>query len=222
MAVRSSFDEDRLRELHGRGLYDGEIGRQLGVSSHVVWAYRKKHGIPANPTNHKHIGIARILPLYSQGLSDVEIGRQLGVSSSTVERYRKRSNLPANKQKVNPGGKPRFDRDLAGELLRAGVTHAKVAAELNCTIRTVDRIARELGLSKPNPHEGLEPIDKRLAEAEILLDEGYSFKDIKNRLHLHERTLGRYFPGRSWGREQVSQWASLQAQSNKLYKKLGV
>lgn len=99
-----SFDADKLRQLHGQGLTDKEIGAEMGVSPKTAGTWRRSLGLPTNtPARVSQLDEDRVRKLYEEGNSDDAIGRICGCSHQTIRNWRRREGLPSNYK----GGKRR-------------------------------------------------------------------------------------------------------------------
>lgn len=96
-------------------------------------------------------------------------------------------------------------RKVVAELSREGFTLREIAVRLGCTERTVVRDKEELHLSRPRPRLSNE--ERRRAE-ELLCD-GYSLEEVARTLRRHVHTIGRYYKGRGWTREEVGQYNAM-------------
>lgn len=163
---------------------------------------------------------AKVEELHAQGLHDGEIGQRLGLCNSTISRYRARSGLPPWPRRRMGGGKPIYDHATIEDMLRDRVPRKQIAATLGCTLRTVERVAKMAGLAAE--YKKLPPLEERLEKAKADLEEGASYKFVMKKHHIGHSTIHKYLPGYGWTREEVGQYASISAQANKLYKKLGI
>lgn len=95
---RCKIDWNKVKELHAKGLNDGEIARILNCSRSAIKHIRNRLGLKANckpfhiiTDEEKKI----IRDLNEAGFNDREIAAILGVSYTTVRRHRKRMGLPS-------------------------------------------------------------------------------------------------------------------------------
>lgn len=89
---------ERIAELHARGLSDGQIGAQLGLTGARICQLRVSLGLPANFSYGAHNKLApeleaRIRELNAAGISDQKIAAELNISPSTVGTHRARLGL---------------------------------------------------------------------------------------------------------------------------------
>ena len=89
-------EEDKLRELYGKGLSDRQIAVQLGTKEYRVYRWRKDRKLSSNYKNtHRTIDEERARELYDEGSPDTRIAAELGCGVSTVATWRYREGLPA-------------------------------------------------------------------------------------------------------------------------------
>ena len=89
-------EEDKLRELYGKGLSDRQIAVQLGTKEYRVYRWRKDRKLSSNYNNtHRTIDEERARELYDEGSPDTRIAAELGCGVSTVASWRYREGLPA-------------------------------------------------------------------------------------------------------------------------------
>lgn len=116
------FTDDELRELHSKGLNDGEIAKELGVHRTAVNKRRRKLGLEPNHSPPKFTD-GEFKELYDEGMSDGEIAEELGVSKTSVYNRRKKLDLPPNRNRKErtKEGVIRELRERADELGRSPV-----------------------------------------------------------------------------------------------------
>lgn len=89
----SLVEEEKRRELHGKGLNDCDIGRLRGVSGAAIGAWRRMREL-----NSPRRSFSRRLELYEQGLNDAEIARREGIKNrETIRNWREVRGLPPNR-----------------------------------------------------------------------------------------------------------------------------
>lgn len=104
--------------------------------------------------------------------------------------------------------KPRVDRTKFAQLFHSGTSAKLIAEELGCNTATVWRIHRALSLP---PFEGTQNwmTPDRKQRIEAMLDDGYSFAEIRRTEGAHPETLRKHFPGRHWTQAQQSDYTRM-------------
>lgn len=114
-----------------------------------------------------------------------------------------------------------FDYDQVAALTRAGLSANEIAVRLGCTQRTVVRIRKATGTSKPanSEYTGVRLDLRRLQAAREMLDEGAPHAEIMRTLGLSRKTLRKYFPGTAWDKYQVSELARAVRDTNQMFRR---
>lgn len=100
-------------------------------------------------------------------------------------------------------GRRKINRTAIHDLIRAGISHREIARRVGCTERTVLRAAHEIGAARPAPLAGRRITDQDVEKITALLDEGWSYEEIKRSHHYSLHTLYRVAPGRAWTPQQA-------------------
>ena len=121
----SAQDAARLRELHGQGLTDREIGKILGVSGPTVGNRRRSLGLPVNrEAAKKKCDWELARKLHGEGRTDREIAEALGCSTTAVMWWRMAEGLLSN-------ARPRrVDYRKARKLYDEGLNDREIAEAL--------------------------------------------------------------------------------------------
>lgn len=89
-------------------------------------------------------------------------------------------------------------RERVVELTREGHTAPTIADILGCSVRTVQRIRTERGVSQALQFSPMTPDE--LAQAQRLLEDGCSYGEVARTLGRTHNTIARHFPGSGWSR----------------------
>jgi DNA-binding CsgD family transcriptional regulator len=96
--------------------------------------------------------------------------------------------------------------DKVAELTRAGHSATEISALLGCSVRAVVRCRRITGTSK-GPGVPRVSADK-LAQAELLVADGASCREVARTIGVHSKTVKKYFPESVWSKQQQSEMIS--------------
>lgn len=113
------------------------------------------------------------------------------------------------------------DVDAIVRLRKAGVRTRDIAERLGVSERTVVRHMTANGLTRPLPGP-LDPSPAWLPEADALLSEGMSFREVGATLDVPEHHVGIYFPGRGWTPQQVGSHGLAVMKANRKLRAAGV
>ena len=113
---------------------------------------------------------------------------------------------------------PEAAREQLRELVREGLTDAEIATELGAkSASAVARRRARLGVMRESIQADRRRRTKEeLANAEQLLDEGYSFHAVTGMTGMNHETLTRHFPGRAYTKEQTIEAARMGRQLAKV------
>ena len=115
-----------------------------------------------------------------------------------------------------------IDRERVLKLHRQGMSASEIAALVECSPRTITRIRKSEGLSEPLTPEGNGPVTpERLEAARLMLEDGASAKEVRRTLHMSQATLRNHFPGMSWSKGEVCEFARMVAEMNRLERRNG-
>ncbi|UXE05175.1 helix-turn-helix DNA binding domain protein [Arthrobacter phage Jamun] len=92
---------------------------------------------------------------------------------------------------------------------RPDLSTTQAAKLLGVTPRTITRYRARLGLSQASPGGANRPSPELLAEIAARLDDGWPVKEVARTYGTTWRTVVRHFPGRSWTKKQVGQYARM-------------
>lgn len=98
----------------------------------------------------------------------------------------------------------RLDEERIEMLTRAGWSASKIAAEIGCAKRSVQRIRKRLGLGQLPPRW---LTSDEIQQAEQLLADGCSIHEIERTLGRTRGSLHPRFAGRGWSQDQISAMA---------------
>lgn len=91
-----------------------------------------------------------------------------------------------------------------------GLTSTEIAVRVGCSPRTVTRWRAQAGVTQHLPEGAAKPVSQvKLRAAEILLDDGASYREVSRTVHIATHTLRRYFPGRGYTPQQSAEVAAM-------------
>lgn len=94
----------------------------------------------------------------------------------------------------------KIDRQALQQLLSEGLPADQIATQLHCSEHTVWRARKELGLA-PGNHP-MTP--ERRARIQTMLNDGWSWEEIRRTEGATWDTMARHFPGTQWTPKQAS------------------
>ena len=110
-----------------------------------------------------------------------------------------------------------IDYEKMATLQRRNLSAQQISEQLGCHTRTVTRWRARSGLSQPTSVNGGRPLSpERKRAVEEMINDGASFNDIIDTLHVTGETIRRHFPGRGWTPAQGSAKAHLTRALNRL------
>jgi len=142
--------ESRLRELHEKGLSDGEIGKTLGFSRQTIGDFRRKLGLPANFKFGGKPGLGdeekqRIRELHNRELPITMIAEEIGRSAITVTKFCREEKLDTSRARGKGYKKQRNRENLVSYLEEHGPTpQSTLSTNLGIPSGRFARIAREM------------------------------------------------------------------------------
>ncbi len=142
--------ESRLRELHDRGLSDGEIGMTLGFHRQTIGDFRRSLGISTNFKFGGKPGLddmekQRIREFHSKGLPINRIAEEIGRSNITVTKFCREEKLDTSRARGKGYRKQRHRENLISYLEEHGPTpQSTLSTDLEIPNGRFSRIAREM------------------------------------------------------------------------------
>jgi predicted DNA-binding transcriptional regulator AlpA len=106
------------------------------------------------------------------------------------------------------------------QLRKAGLRTREIAERVGVSERTVVRHMTAQGLTRPRPAP-LEASPAWLPDADALLAEGMSFREVGATLGVPEHHVGIYFPGRGWTKSQKGAHGLAVMKANRKLARLG-
>ncbi|UVK62569.1 helix-turn-helix DNA binding domain protein [Arthrobacter phage TaylorSipht] len=103
--------------------------------------------------------------------------------------------------------------DEYARIHRPDLTAAQAAELLGVSARTIVRHRARLGLSQASAGGANRPTPELLAKIAASLDDGWPVREVERTYGTTWRTVVRHFPGRSWNRSQVGQYARMAGKS---------
>jgi DNA-binding CsgD family transcriptional regulator len=149
--VSKDIRDDAFKLLHREGWSDTRISRAFGLYQKVVWNWRSAAGLPPNAKQFRRANLDydHVLELYRSGHNDYEIARELDIDPSLICKWRKSKGLPALPQKRYLS--PEMIRQ-ARKMLKLGASNDHVAADLNVSRQTIQKLRRHLPSSGLRKH----------------------------------------------------------------------
>lgn len=210
-------DPERFTQLWNDGVPEEEIAAQLGIAVSSIRGIRHRLGLAIRPRKtlvHDPVLAEKVREKMAEGKSRAQIAEELGVKVDIVTRIRRRLGLPNFKATPPPPSEPRFDREMVRQMTEEErMTRRQIAEALGCSVRTVEKIRQELGISGP----GAVPYsDETKAKAREMLEEGASYNEVSRTLGIPTRRLSGWFPGMGWTAKQAAEYRYLKRQMDEL------
>ena len=114
----------------------------------------------------------------------------------------------------------RFDYAEILRLHRCGLTARRIAILVGCCTRTVERVRRENGLTKPTA--GGSVPQESLDFAAALFADGASRAEVARTVGISQHTIDKYFPGTAWSLSDAARWARMVHGFDKAIEKLAL
>lgn len=137
--------------LYKAGKMDIQIAAAVGVSPETISVWRRKRGLASNPRQYERyttFDTVKAMELYKEGLYDTEISKIVGCSAQTIHNWRQDKGLPPNGSAHGP--KYRLDWEHAMKLYEQGYSDRRIAQELGCNYKSVNKWRRKNNL--PSKH----------------------------------------------------------------------
>lgn len=141
--------------------------------------------------------------LFESGYTAKELAELYGAHVDSIHKIRKELGLEPR------GRTTRVDADKVLELHHKGWTTSQMARHFGVHPDSVSRIKVKLGIGQKH-----KMTPERLASLTAMVDDGWSFKEINRTEGADMETLRKYFPGKSWTREQCTEYARLRRMEN--------
>lgn len=126
----------RKMELYQKGMSDGEIARELRISSTAVRQWRVANSLPAytpaETLRLRQMGAQR-MELYKAGKSDREIAEVVECSPDNIATWRGKQGLPPHPGKAEGRHVPPEQEAMRMELYKQGLTDSQAAKQCGLT-----------------------------------------------------------------------------------------
>jgi len=125
----SKIGDEKIIELHKKGLTDREIGGVLGVSQSSVNYRRQRLGLENNYHKKKKFDEDKFLELYNSGYTDREIAEKMNFTAPAINYRRAKLGLKSNRELP--------DLSEVINLRSRGYTVQQIAEELKVSLALV-------------------------------------------------------------------------------------
>lgn len=200
-------DDGEFRRLYHAGNSPRQIADAMGLSPKSITGIRRRLDLPPFARNSYKINHETFLELCEKGLTVREIAAELHVNESSARRMRHRLGLPPiprPERRQRDGRKRRIiDREAIRMLTAEGLSAREIAETIGCAKGTVERIRRELGLTKRQV--GAYPPEVH-AKAREMLEGGASYHETARTLHVPADRIRKWFPGMGWTAQQTAEY----------------
>ena len=171
--LREKLSADKLEKFKKTVLLGKELAKQ-GIKS-----------APRNKTNKLEAFADEIQALLSDGITKTAIAKRYNVCTGTIYNLIKICDLHAPFiKKLNP------KEDYIKKMFEEGFSHEDIASKSGCSVLTVDKKIKELEL-KRSQIQPKSPINDKIELLKELYKNGFSNKEIAQKLNVHPVWLGK-------------------------------